>query len=92
MTEKGLIQQGQFTNKDSTAWAIIYRHYAKDKMKMVTNLGDLLIHVPNRERLKWKKYFIRAELDSLAKLLFYDLKIPEERASYVHFWKERFDK
>jgi hypothetical protein len=53
------------------------------------NFGDLLVHVPYTERLKWKKYLLKVELENLTKLLFYDLKIPKERDSYVQFWKER---
>lgn len=87
---EGYIQKGEFKNKDTTfSWAIIYRHYPKDKKKTIMNFGDLLVHVPNKERLKWKKYVLKAELDNLIKLLFYDLKIPDERDSYVQFWKER---
>jgi hypothetical protein len=48
-----------------------------------------LVHVPSTERLKWKKYLVKVELENLTKLLFYDLKIPKERDSYVQFWKER---
>jgi hypothetical protein len=32
---------------------------------------------------------VKVELENLTKLLFYDLKIPKERDSYVQFWKER---
>jgi hypothetical protein len=71
------------------SWAIIYRRYAKNKRKSIMNFGDLLVHVPYTERLKWKKYLLEVELENLTKLLFYDLKIPKERDSYVQFWKER---
>ena len=53
------------------------------------NFGDLLVHVPHTERLKWKKYLVKMELETMTKLLFYDLKVPRERNSYVQFWKER---
>lgn len=87
---EGYIQKGEFKNKDTTfSWAIIYRHHPKDKKKTIMNFGDLLVHVPYTERLKWKKYHIKAELDHLGKLLFYDLKIPDQRDSYVQFWKGR---
>jgi len=87
---EGIIQKGDFKNKETTlSWAIIYRRYAKNKRKSIMNFGDLLVHVPYTERLKWKKYLVKVELENLTKLLFYDLKIPEERDSYVQFWKER---
>ena len=87
---EGIIQKGDFKIKETTlSWAIIYRRYAKNKRKSIMNFGDLLVHVPYTERLKWKKYLVKVELENLTKLLFYDLKIPEERDSYVQFWKER---
>ena len=89
---EGIIQKGDFKNKETTlSWAIIYRRYAKNKRKSIMNFGDLLVHVPYTERLKWKKYLLKVEweLENLTKLLFYDLKIPKERDSYVQFWKER---
>ena len=87
---EGIIQKGDFKIKETTlSWAIIYRRYAKNKMKIIMNFGDLLVHVPYTERLKWKKYLVKVELENLTKLLFYDLKIPKERDSYVQFWKER---
>ena len=87
---EGYIQKGEFKNKETTlSWAIIYRHYPKNKRKCIMNFGDLLVHVPYTERLKWKKYLVKVELENLTKLLFYDLKIPKERDSYVKFWKER---
>ena len=87
---EGYIQKGEFKNKETTlSWAIIYRHYTKNKKKSIMNFGDLLVHIPYTERLKWKKYLVKVELKNLTKLLFYDLKIPEERDSYVKFWKER---
>ena len=87
---EGIIQKGDFKNKETTlSWAIIYRRYAKNKRKSIMNFGDLLVHVPYTERLKWKKYLVKVELENLTKLLFYDLKIPKERDSYVQFWKER---
>ena len=87
---EGYIQKGEFKNKETTlSWAIIYRHYTKNKKKIIMNFGDLLVHVPYTERLKWKKYLVKVELENLTKLLFYDLNIPEERDSYVKFWKER---
>ena len=87
---EGIIQKGDFKIKETTlSWAIIYRHYAKNKRKIIMNFGDLLVHVPYTERLKWKKYLLEVELENLTKLLFYDLKIPKERDSYIQFWKER---
>ena len=87
---EGYIQKGEYKNKEKTlSWAIIYRHYAKNKRKIIMNFGDLLVHIPCTERLKWKKYLVKVELENLTKLLFYDLKIPKERNSYVQFWKER---
>ena len=53
---EGYTQKGEYKNKEKTlSWAIIYRHYAKNKRKIIMNLGDLLVHVPCTERLKWKK-------------------------------------
>ena len=87
---EGYIQKGEFKNKETTlSWAIIYRHYTKNKKKSIMNFGDLLVHVPYTERLKWKKYLVKVELENLTKLLFYDLKIPKERDFYVQLWKER---
>ena len=87
---EGIIQKGDFKIKETTlSWAIIYRRYTKNKRKIIMNFGDLLVHVPYTERLEWKKYLVKVELENLTKLLFYDLKIPKERDSYVQFWKER---
>ena len=83
---EGIIQKGDFIIKETTlSWAIIYRRYAKNKRKIIMNFGDLLVHVPYTERLKWKKYLLEVELENLTNLLFYDLKIPKERDSYVQF-------
>lgn len=95
-SREGYIQQGKFADKENPiSWALIYRYRydLDDTKKIVMNVGDLLVQVPFRQRLEWKKYFIglATELKSVNRVLFCDLRIPEERDYFVEFWKERSD-
>lgn len=91
-SKEGYIQQGKFRDKENPVnWALIYRYDPDGSKRVLMNIGDLLVHVPLRERLKWKKYFIGLEMDfkNLDKILFCDLRIPEEKDYFLQFWKER---
>jgi hypothetical protein len=94
-SREGYIQQGKFGDKENPLnWALIYRYDPDGSKRVLMNIGDLLVHVPLRERLKWKKYFIGLETDfkNLDKILFCDLLVPEEKDYFLQFWKERINK
>ena len=49
---EGYIQKGEYKNKEKTlSWAIIYRHYAKNKRKIIMNLGALVQKDSNGENI-----------------------------------------
>lgn len=92
---EGYIQQGKFKDKENPiSWALIYRYDPDGAKKILMKVGDLLMHVPFRQRLEWKKYFVglETEFKNADNLLFCDLRISEERDNFVQFWQERISK
>ena len=91
-SREGYIQHGSFGDKENPlSWVLIYQYDPDGSKRVLMNIGDLLVHVPFRERLKWKKYFIGLEMDfkNLDRILFCDLRVPEQRDYFLQFWKER---
>jgi hypothetical protein len=90
-TSEGYIQQGKFGDKENPiSWALVYRYDPTQTETIMMNIGDLLVHVPFRERLKWKQYFLGLQPDfkDLDKILFCNFRIPEQRDFFVQFWKD----
>ena len=89
---EGYIQKGKFAdNEHPISWVVIYRYDVNDPRRILMNIGDLLVHVPFIERLRWKEYFIglEPELKGLDKILFCDLRITEQRNYFLQYWKDK---
>lgn len=93
---QGYIQMGEF--RKNLEWALVYERHKDEngnEHAVAFNLGDLLIYVPLDERLKWKQFFQRADInidygDKLL-LLFFDKNNDQESSLVQKYWAKRIE-
>jgi hypothetical protein len=100
--KQGYIQNGEF--KENFKWALIYERVKNDDDNgnddaFAFNFGDLLVYLPVNERLEWKQFFQRTDInidrqDKLL-LLFYDDKNNNDHDSDLElvgkYWASRIE-
>ena len=92
--KQGYIQNGEF--KVNFKWALIYERDKKDNDNAIAfNFGDLLVYLPVNERLEWKQFFKRVDINidrqDKLQLLFYDKNNDHDVKVVDKYWNTRIE-